>query len=59
MLTKYMNKIEAVTRTKYGSPKVLSANAIKILNKLNLLDEIEKVSEKINEMRRITEYNEF
>ncbi len=54
-----MNKIEAVTRTKYGSPKVLSANAIKILNKLNLLDEIEKVSEKINEMRRITEYNEF
>jgi len=45
--------------TTIGAGIVLWANATKILEKLNLLVEIEKVGGKINEMQRLTENNEF
>ncbi len=45
--------------TTIGAGIVLWANATKILEKLDLLVEIEKVAGKINEMQRLTENNEF
>ncbi len=47
------------TATTIGAGIVLWANATNILDKLSLLNEIEKVGGKINEMQRLTKKNEF
>ncbi len=47
------------TATTIGAGIVLWANATKILGKLKLLEEIEKVGGKISEMQRLTEKNKI